>query len=138
MKMETAVTAERDATVVKVLVAPGDRVEPFEQEAADLLVGQLGDEGAGGLGRQRIGQRRGRRLLRAGRERGEQQRRRGGQAEPAPHGDGGSYNTETAHLDTVLPSRARGGPPASRRLSAPPIPAADLIQASAERLVGFA
>jgi pyruvate carboxylase len=33
MKMETAVTAERDATVVKVLVAPGDRVEP-----KDLLV----------------------------------------------------------------------------------------------------
>ena len=33
MKMETAVTAERDATVVKILVAPGDRVEP-----KDLLV----------------------------------------------------------------------------------------------------
>ena len=33
MKMETAVTAERDATVVKVLVAPGDRVEP-----KDLLI----------------------------------------------------------------------------------------------------
>ena len=33
MKMETAVTAERDATVVRVLVAPGDRVEP-----KDLLV----------------------------------------------------------------------------------------------------
>jgi pyruvate carboxylase len=33
MKMETAVTAERDATVVKVLVAPGDRVDP-----KDLLV----------------------------------------------------------------------------------------------------
>jgi pyruvate carboxylase len=33
MKMETAITAERDATVVKVLVAPGDRVEP-----KDLLV----------------------------------------------------------------------------------------------------
>ncbi len=33
MKMETAVTAERDATVVKVLVEPGDRVEP-----KDLLV----------------------------------------------------------------------------------------------------
>ena len=28
MKMETAITAERDATVVKVLVAPGDRVSP--------------------------------------------------------------------------------------------------------------
>jgi pyruvate carboxylase len=33
MKMETAVTAERDATVVKVLVVPGDRVEP-----KDLLI----------------------------------------------------------------------------------------------------
>jgi pyruvate carboxylase len=33
MKMETAVTAERDAIVVKVLVAPGDRVEP-----KDLLI----------------------------------------------------------------------------------------------------
>jgi pyruvate carboxylase len=33
MKMETAVTAERDATVIKVLVAPGDRVEP-----KDLLI----------------------------------------------------------------------------------------------------
>ncbi len=33
MKMETAVTAERDATVVRVLVVPGDRVEP-----KDLLV----------------------------------------------------------------------------------------------------
>ncbi|MBU1237010.1 MAG: pyruvate carboxylase [Gammaproteobacteria bacterium] len=33
MKMETAVTAERDATVAKVLVAPGDRVEP-----KDLLI----------------------------------------------------------------------------------------------------
>jgi pyruvate carboxylase len=33
MKMETAVTAERDATVVKVHVAPGDRVEP-----KDLLI----------------------------------------------------------------------------------------------------
>ncbi|HZV55235.1 MAG TPA: pyruvate carboxylase [Rhodocyclaceae bacterium] len=33
MKMETAVTAERDATVIKVLVSPGDRVEP-----KDLLV----------------------------------------------------------------------------------------------------
>jgi pyruvate carboxylase len=33
MKMETAVTAERDATVVRVLVNPGDRVEP-----KDLLV----------------------------------------------------------------------------------------------------
>jgi len=33
MKMETAITAERDATVVKVLVAPGDRVEP-----KDLLI----------------------------------------------------------------------------------------------------
>jgi pyruvate carboxylase len=33
MKMETAVTAERDATIIKVLVAPGDRVEP-----KDLLI----------------------------------------------------------------------------------------------------
>ena len=33
MKMETAITADRDATVVKVLVAPGDRVDP-----KDLLV----------------------------------------------------------------------------------------------------
>ena len=33
MKMETAVTAERDATVIRVLVAPGDRVEP-----KDLLI----------------------------------------------------------------------------------------------------
>jgi pyruvate carboxylase len=33
MKMETAITAERDATVVKVLVHPGDRVE-----SKDLLV----------------------------------------------------------------------------------------------------
>ena len=33
MKMETAVTAERDATVIKVLVVPGDRVEP-----KDLLI----------------------------------------------------------------------------------------------------
>jgi len=33
MKMETAIAADRDATVVKVLVAPGDRVEP-----KDLLV----------------------------------------------------------------------------------------------------
>jgi pyruvate carboxylase len=33
MKMETAITADRDATVVKVLVHPGDRVEP-----KDLLV----------------------------------------------------------------------------------------------------
>jgi pyruvate carboxylase len=33
MKMETAVTAERDATVVRVLVSPGDRVEP-----KDLLI----------------------------------------------------------------------------------------------------
>lgn len=33
MKMETAVTAERDATVVRVLIAPGDRVEP-----KDLLI----------------------------------------------------------------------------------------------------
>jgi pyruvate carboxylase len=33
MKMETAITAERDATVVRVLVTPGDRIE-----AKDLLV----------------------------------------------------------------------------------------------------
>jgi pyruvate carboxylase len=33
MKMETAITAERDATVLKVLVAAGDRVSP-----KDLLV----------------------------------------------------------------------------------------------------
>ena len=33
MKMETAVRAECDATVAKVLVSPGDRVEP-----KDLLV----------------------------------------------------------------------------------------------------
>ena len=33
MKMETAVTAERDGTVARVLVAPGDRVEP-----KDLLI----------------------------------------------------------------------------------------------------
>jgi len=33
MKMETAITAERDATVLRVLVAPGDRVEP-----KDLLI----------------------------------------------------------------------------------------------------
>lgn len=33
MKMETAITADRDATVAKVLVAPGDQVEP-----KDLLV----------------------------------------------------------------------------------------------------
>jgi len=33
MKMETAVTAERDAVVARVLVAPGDRVEP-----KDLLI----------------------------------------------------------------------------------------------------
>jgi pyruvate carboxylase len=33
MKMETAVRADCDATVAKVLVAPGDRVEP-----KDLLV----------------------------------------------------------------------------------------------------
>ena len=33
MKMETAVTAERDGTVTRVLVAPGDRVEP-----KDLLI----------------------------------------------------------------------------------------------------
>jgi pyruvate carboxylase len=33
MKMETAITADRDATVIKVLVSPGDRVDP-----KDLLV----------------------------------------------------------------------------------------------------
>ena len=33
MKMETAITADRDATVVRVLVHPGDRVEP-----KDLLI----------------------------------------------------------------------------------------------------
>jgi len=33
MKMETAITADRDATVAKVLVSPGDRVDP-----KDLLV----------------------------------------------------------------------------------------------------
>jgi pyruvate carboxylase len=33
MKMETAITAERDATVLRVLVTPGDRIE-----AKDLLV----------------------------------------------------------------------------------------------------
>ena len=33
MKMETAITAERDATVVRVHVAPGDRVD-----AKDLLL----------------------------------------------------------------------------------------------------
>ena len=33
MKMETALTAEQDATVLEVLVAPGDRVEP-----KDLLI----------------------------------------------------------------------------------------------------
>jgi pyruvate carboxylase len=33
MKMETAIAADRDATVLKVLVAPGDRVEP-----KDLLI----------------------------------------------------------------------------------------------------
>jgi pyruvate carboxylase len=33
MKMETAIVAERDATVARVLVQPGDRVE-----AKDLLV----------------------------------------------------------------------------------------------------
>ena len=33
MKMETAVTAERDATIARVLVAPGERIE-----AKDLLL----------------------------------------------------------------------------------------------------
>jgi pyruvate carboxylase len=33
MKMETALTAEQDATVLEVLVAPGDRVDP-----KDLLI----------------------------------------------------------------------------------------------------
>ena len=33
MKMETAITAERDATVARILVAPGERIE-----AKDLLL----------------------------------------------------------------------------------------------------